>query len=119
MEVPGYVLSKLGQWNKAEPTYDNRFVAALLLCLTEPEKLITNDVPEEVFGFVYGMSAFRMCMNRSHDFSIILLLLFHFEELFKIRCGNHCAIERLDKLTDYVKEICDAKHKEAEKKNQK
>lgn len=55
MEIPHFVLSKLAGWNKIDPSFDSRFVAALILSLTESEKILRNEIPEEVSNFIKGI----------------------------------------------------------------
>lgn len=52
------VFSKFRTWNKppfdSDVNIDKRFVFALLLALTEEEKLVANDIPAEVLDFCQG-----------------------------------------------------------------
>lgn len=56
MEIPHIVFDKFNNWNKpplnADISCDKRFVFALLLALTEEEKLRDDDIPADVMDFV-------------------------------------------------------------------
>lgn len=67
MEVPFYVLKPLSEWDKNKASYDQRFVAALLLSLTANANILENDIPAEVMDFVRG--------------NLIILMISHFAHL--------------------------------------
>lgn len=52
------VFARFSAWNKPpfkhDAAFDKRFVFALILALTEEEKLAKNEIPQEVMEFVKG-----------------------------------------------------------------
>lgn len=58
MEIPHEVFTTCSEWTKpplnTDVSCDKRFVSALLLALTEEEKLLEDDIPQDVMNFVEG-----------------------------------------------------------------
>ncbi|XP_031636830.1 uncharacterized protein LOC116349491 [Contarinia nasturtii] len=85
MEIPHVVFSRFITWNKppfdTDLSCDKRFVFALILALTEEEKLVNDDIPEEVMQFV--------------------------KDLLTIRCRNE--MDRIVVIHEYAKEVCASK----------
>lgn len=67
MEVPHYVLNAIRGWDKSVVSFDKRFVAALLLCLTAPENLVNNNIPQAVMEFVRGIFDQSILFTVSYD----------------------------------------------------
>lgn len=75
MEIPHNVFATFKKWNrvpfKDDRSIDKRFVFALLLALTEEEKLLVDDIPVDVMEFVYGNF---FSINFKHKFYFICRL---------------------------------------------
>lgn len=55
MEIPNEAFSLIGEGNRTNALFDCRFVAILILSLTEIEKILCNEIPEEILDFVKGI----------------------------------------------------------------
>lgn len=55
MEIPNQAFELIGQGNRANALFDYRFVAILILSLTEIEKILRNEIHEEILDFVKGI----------------------------------------------------------------
>lgn len=77
MGIPHMVFSKFINWNKppydTDTNIDKRFVFALLLALTEGEKLMKNDIPCEVMDFVQGIKSVLSFLRVFFSLNLIFL----------------------------------------------
>lgn len=55
MEIPNRAFELIGEGNRANALFDCQFVAILILSLTEIEKVLRNEIPDEVLDFVKGI----------------------------------------------------------------
>lgn len=64
MEIPHFVFAEFIKWNKPplnmDVSHDKRFVVALLLALTEEEKLVDGEISQDVMEFVESMFQFNI-----------------------------------------------------------